>query len=158
MIPRTQRRVKVCVCLLAANLLFIWGNSLLPASISGAVSGWVRDLLWFLPEGEATLGTGEGILRKTAHFLEFFLLGGLLCWLFGMLRKKRWAFVLPSLGSGCLTACIDETLQCFVPGRSPGWKDVGIDLAGVSLAITLFCLGYIIEKNKKHITIGGNKT
>ena len=158
MIPRTRRRVKVCLCLLAANLLFIWGNSLLPASISGAISGWVRDLLWFLPQGESAAMTGEGILRKTAHFLEFCLLGCLLCWLFGMLRKKQWAFVLPSLGIGCLTACIDETLQCFVPGRSPEWKDVGIDLAGVSLAVALFCLGCIIGRIKKHITIGGNKT
>ena len=159
MMLRTQCRMKVCVCLLAANLLFIWGNSLLPASISGAISRWVRELLWFLPENPETPATGEGLVRKAAHVLEFFLLGGLLSWLLGMLLQKPWAYVLPSLGSGCLTACVDETLQCFAPGRSPSPVDVGIDMVGIMLAVGLFSLGWLIQKNKKtYNNSGGNKT
>lgn len=156
MIPRTARRLKVCACLLAAILLFIWGNSLLPASVSAAFSGWIRELIWFLPSGEAAQKHGEGLLRKLAHVSEFCTLGVLLCWLFAMLRKNPWAFLLPTLGCGCLTACIDEALQCFVPGRSPGLTDVGIDLLGVILASALFSLVTVIKKKKKHITIGGN--
>ena len=149
MISRTPGRLRLSLCLLSANLLFIWGNSLLPASVSGAVSGGVRALLWFLPSPQEGAAAGEGILRKTAHLLEFSLLGGLLSWLFGMLRQKKWAFVLPALGCGCLTACIDELLQHFAPGRSPQFSDVLIDISGVLLGILLFFAGYFIYKKKK---------
>ena len=149
MIVRSRRRLTLCICLLAANLLFIWGNSLLPASLSDAISLWVKDLLGFLfPEG-TTESQGNGLLRKAAHFLEFSLLGGLLCWLFGMLRDKKWAFLLPAFGCGCLTACIDEALQCFAPGRNPGFRDVVIDTSGVCLGMILFSTGYLIVKKKK---------
>jgi len=149
LIARTPGRVKVCACLLAANLLFIWGNSLLPASLSGAISGWIKELFWFLFPQSGSQGQGEGLLRKLAHFLEFAALGALLCWLFAMLRKNTWAFLLPAVGCSCLTACIDETLQLFVPGRSAKLADVGIDLAGSVLAAILFSLVCTIKKNKK---------
>lgn len=149
MILKTRKRIGLCLCLLAANLLFIWGNSLLPATVSDAISLWIKDLLGFLfPEG-TTQSQGNGMLRKAAHFLEFCLLGSLFCWLFGMLRKKQWAFLLPTLGCGCLTACIDEALQCFAPGRTPGIADVIIDLSGVCLGMILFATGYLICKKRK---------
>jgi VanZ family protein len=146
LIPSTPRRLKVCACLLTVNLLFIWGNSLLPASISGAISGWIRELLFSLLTGEGGQTQGDGPLRRLAHFLEFCSLGALLCWLFAMLQKKPWAFLLPTLGCGCLVACIDETLQYFVPGRSPQLTDIGLDLLGLTLAIAFFSLGYVIKK------------
>lgn len=149
MIPSTPRRLKVCACLLAANLLFIWGNSLLPASVSASLSGWLRSLLWFLPSGEGGQAQGDGPLRTLAHFLEFCSLGALLCWLFGMLQKKPWTFLPPALGCGCLVACTDETLQYFVPGRTPQLTDVGIDLLGVILSTILFSIGFVINKKQK---------
>ena len=144
-------RMKLCSCLLTANLLFIWGNSLLPANISGAISGWVKDLLWFLAlEGNAA-DAGDNLVRKTAHLLEFCLLGCLLSWLFGMLRQTKWAFALPAFGCGCLVACLDEMLQYFAPGRSPGITDVIIDISGVALGMILFLAGHLIRKKRKHI-------
>lgn len=148
MIRRTQGRMRLCICLLAVNLLFILGNSLLPGSVSGALSGWIHDLLSMLfPGGPQT--EGHGLLRKLAHFTEFCALGGLLSWLFAMLKQKKWAFVLPSLVCGCLVACVDETLQRFVPDRGPSITDVAIDSAGVTLGIGLLCLGYTIYQKRK---------
>ena len=151
MIRRTNSRMRVCICLLLVNLAFIWGNSLLPGEVSGTISGWVHKLIQSLFPGDAEPGQGHGLLRKLAHFSEFCALGMLLSWLFAMLKEKKWAFVLPSLVCGCLAACVDETIQRFVPDRGPSVKDVGIDSAGVILGISLLCLGYTIhQKKKKH--------
>ena len=73
---RNRKRMAVCITLLCVNLCFIWGNSLLPGEISGAISGWLRELLLgAAPEGP---DVGHGLLRKLAHFTEFACLGALL--------------------------------------------------------------------------------
>ncbi len=150
MIRRTKSRMHLCISLLIANLIFIWGNSLLPGEVSGAISGWVHTLIQSLFPNMGESAGGHGLLRKLAHFTEFCALGAVLSWLFAMLKEKKWAFVLPSLACGCLVACMDETIQCFVPGRGPGIKDVCIDSAGVILGIGLLCLGYTIYQKKKN--------
>ena len=158
MIRRTGRRMWLCACLLTANLAFIWGNSLLPGELSGMLSKWVHMLVSFLFPGGEEESQGHGLLRKLAHFSEFCTLGMVLSWLFAMLRKKKWAFVIPSLVCGCLAACVDETIQRFVPDRGPSIKDVGIDSAGVLLGIGLLSLGYTIhQKKKKHKHFGGKQ-
>ena len=144
---RTQRRLRLCAVWLILNLLFIWGNSLLPGSVSGAISMFVKDLLSALfpnrvPGGEA----GHGLLRKLAHFTEFCSLGICLSWLFGMLGKSR--FRLTAFACGAAAACVDETIQCFVPDRGPGLKDVAIDNAGVLAGIILLSLGYYFTHKK----------
>ena len=150
MIRRTESRMRLCICLLAANLLFIWGNSLLPGEASGALSGWVHTLIRSLFPNMGEGAGGHGLLRKLAHFTEFCALGTVLSWLFAMLKEKKRAFVLPSLVCGCLAACVDETLQRFVPDRGPSIKDVGIDSMGVILGIGLLWLGYTIHEKKKN--------
>ena len=32
--------------LIVLNLALIWGNSLMPGEISGAISGWVKDIVF----------------------------------------------------------------------------------------------------------------
>ena len=41
----TKKRLWICLLLLILNLSFIWGNSLLPGEISGALSDWVKGIL-----------------------------------------------------------------------------------------------------------------
>ena len=135
---RTDKRIRLACCLLALNLCFIWGNSLLPGEASGAFSDWVKELLsHILPMGGPQNG-GGGLLRKIAHFTEFCTLGMCLGWLAGMLRKP-WGL---SLAGGVLAACVDETIQRFVPDRGPSLWDVGIDTCGVITGIILLQIGY----------------
>lgn len=144
---RSSRRMAVCVTLLICNLVFIWGNSLLPGELSGAVSGFVKELLTKflnLPAGDSE--QGHGLLRKLAHFTEFACLGVLFCWLFSMLRKHT----LFSLLCGFTAACTDETIQCFVPDRGPAIKDVAIDTAGVAVGMGLLLAGYAIYQRIKN--------
>lgn len=144
---RTKKRLWLCCTLLCLNLAFIWGNSLLPREASAALSRWVLNFLTSLNPDDAGLSVaGDGPLRKAAHFLEFCSLGMLLSWLFGMLRSKHWQRAAFPLLCGIAAACLDETIQCFVPGRGPGIKDVGIDTLGVILGIVII---YFINQKLK---------
>lgn len=144
---KTQKRLRLCVALIICNVLFIWGNSALPAQISAAISHFVRDVISVLmgggSGGEASFG--DGILRKIAHFVEFTCLGMGFSWLFSMLGKHR----LYALACGFAVACVDETIQRFVPGRGPRFTDVLLDSAGVACGILLLIAGYTIYQKKK---------
>ena len=143
---KTNFRLRLCIALLVLNLVFIWGNSLLPGEISGAFSRWVKELLGIAPGDPHT---GHGMLRKLAHFTEFACLGLCLQWLHGMLRKPVWR----SLLCGFAAACLDECIQIFVPDRGPAIKDVLIDTSGVLLGVMLLwiCIILKLKKSKENI-------
>ncbi len=138
---RTAGRLRLCIVLLIANILFIWGNSLLPGEVSGAISGFVKDLVFsILGLGGGEEHVGHGLLRKLGHLTEFACLGACLCWLLSMLGQKPWLSIL----CGFPVACLDEIIQCFVPDRGPSFWDVCIDTAGVSLGMVLLLCGSAI--------------
>ena len=149
MIQRNHRRIRLCIIILCLNLAFIWGNSLLPGEISGALSKWVRDLInWIFRLPAKDPEQGHGLLRKIAHFTEFACLGVWLRWLWGMLEAKRLKAVLYPFATAIAVACIDETIQIFVPLRGPGIKDVLIDTAGALTGITILTLTHWLKTKK----------
>ena len=142
----TDKRLRLSRWVLWLLLCFIWGNSLLPGEISGRFSDWVKNILALLLPGEVPgVTTGGGLLRKIAHFTEFALLGMCLTWRCGMLEKRK----IMALGFGFGTACVDESIQLFVPGRGPAVRDVLIDTCGVAAGMGLLLLGYTIFKHIK---------
>ncbi len=144
---RTENRVRLCVTLLVINLLFIWGNSLLPGTASGALSSWVKELLSRLLGITASdPDTGHGLLRKLAHFTEFACLGVLLTWLISMIHKNL-GFV-PA--GGLLAAGLDELIQLFMPGRHAALTDVLIDMVGVLVGMGVLCLWIARNTGKKN--------
>ena len=144
----TDKRRRLCRALLICCLAFIWGNSLLPGSVSQAVSDGLKTLLG-LPLSAGVLAGGRDLIRKAAHFTEYAVLGSLLGWQTAMAEKKPgWAFLL-----GAVCACVDETIQIFTPDRGPGLADVLLDSFGVLAGITALHLGHTIYKTiqKKHL-------
>lgn len=170
---RTKARWRLAIALTVLNLGFIWINSLLPAEVSASLSRIVRLFLNGLFQDGSAAGGDETVgavrqqvvfIRKAAHMLEFATLGIGLRWIGGMVWRKNWkAYVLPLLG-GFLAGCVDEIIQCFVPGRAPAVLDVGIDAAGVLLGVVfLSAANYLIhleenkhEKNRGTVSGAGN--
>lgn len=137
-----KKRSILYVCL-GLTLLFIWGNSLMPASVSGAFSGFVKELLSrFFTVVEET--EGDGVLRKLAHGTEFAVLGAELL-LLGRIHSWPWSQVV-LCGFG--TAFLDETIQLFVAGRCGAIRDVWIDMGGFFVGV-LLCL-MILKYRKKY--------
>ncbi len=87
------------------------------------------------------------LIRKAAHFTEFFMLGASVRLLFHALRLRRaslWAWT-----AATLYACTDEWHQMFVGARAASWKDVALDSSGV-LAGVLAAAFFLMMRRKKH--------
>ncbi len=83
------------------------------------------------------------IVRKLAHFSEYFILGILICRYINDINK------LPSLTLliGSIYALSDEIHQIYVPGRSFAIRDILIDTLGIILSIIIYKI------IKKHIKV-----
>ena len=145
------KKQKILLVLIVLTLCFIWGNSLMPATFSGAISGWAKNVLNAILGDMGNSGmSGDGVLRKIAHASEFAVLGVLLTLLMEEECKTKLSFlVLYGLG----VAFVDETIQLFVDGRSGQIQDVWIDLAGfvVGVAIVGAILLLVYSRNTRRL-------
>ena len=117
------------------TILFIFRNSLesgvLSSARSQAVTAAVNQHL-----GRVGLSPlSNALVRKLAHFGEYLLLGFgyTLClrvYTRRYIRHISWPLLL-----GLLVANVDETLQCYVAGRSSSLRDVWIDFAGCGCGV-----------------------
>ena len=131
----------ILICL---NLALIWGNSMMTALDSKAVSGGILEFLGqFFPM--LLTEAGHTFLRKAAHFSEFALLGLLFCGRHRLVRRNTPPHL---IGFGLAVACIDETIQIFTPGRASSLIDVWIDTAGFALGFVVTFAVFTIYHNK----------
>ena len=99
-----------------------------------------RLLRWLIPDiARTTVWLIHGVLRKTAHFVEFFVLGLLIYRAFRRDRAQpwrlTWALLSCALAGGL--ALLDEFHQLFVLGRVGSLADSGLDSAGALAAMVL---------------------
>lgn len=121
-------------------IIFIFSNSLTPAVISSENSGFALRIArtCFDSLGISAPWLTDHVIRKSAHFAEYTLLGLLLYQSMGQL----------SMGVGLrerihplavfLIPFIDETLQLFTEGRSGQISDVWLDISGVVFGTVLY--------------------
>lgn len=117
--------------------ILIFTQSLLPGNVSSNQSGFIVDTLYPLVSSAGinmSVETFSFIIRKSAHFTEFFLLGVVWYMIYSKtFNKIKLIFIV--LTHGLLTAILDETIQLFVSGRSGEVRDVLIDFSGILLAV-----------------------
>lgn len=134
-------------------IAWIFSNSLMNGEISSGTSGnLTRQLLAILSSLGIHLSFDffHHLIRKTAHFCEYALLGLLVT----LCNRKK-----PLWSSSKITAivfCIippllDECLQLFVPGRSGALTDSLLDMCGYAFG-TLFtiCVIKLIQRFRRH--------
>ncbi|MBZ9684888.1 VanZ family protein [Clostridium estertheticum] len=93
------------------------------------------------------LGTlSDFIVRKAAHFTEYFILYILLYRAINTKKNGDFKVFTLSLLMVFLYACSDEFHQAFVPGRGPAFRDVLVDTCG---GLTAFLTIYICVTLKK---------
>ena len=138
---------------LLATLLALLVGILMPSDLKLALEQVLISLLPGLQETEqlgysprfpSSLLPNQWDLSKFAHLLGFFLLSGIL---FSEGRKPAW-LLLPGL---LLSAIASETLQSFVPGRTPRVSDIVVDGLGIlagwwMVRLFYFSRGLLIRK------------
>ena len=131
--------------LTAAVMIFIFIQSALPGHVSGAESNIIVRIITSIVQADPeTVGF---IVRKTAHFTEYMVLGACLllnvrdC--FAHLKPRQMWGLAWMLGTAY--AVTDELHQRFVPERSCEPRDMCIDAAGVALG-ALIMLAIVMRR------------
>lgn len=133
-----------------AFISFIFSRSLTPAVVSSQESGTVVNYVnTLLSSINLNSGVTDFIVRKSAHFMEFFILGVLLTKTVASFVKEIWQRLFPTLFFALLIPVMDEALQYFSAGRSSEVKDVLLDFLGALTAIALVNIIYFVSKRCK---------
>ncbi len=124
-----------------AGLIFGLSTKTYGASFTEVMLHRLLDLLriQLLPTQFETL---HFMVRKSAHFTEYAILGLLLFASISEARKFEWQprAAMWSIVISGLYSLTDEFHQMFVPGRGPSIKDCGIDTVGAAAAMLLVYL------------------
>jgi VanZ family protein len=138
--PQTfkQRAWRYAPLLLFILLIYFNSTGAMSASSTGRI---LRPLLAFL-FGELTdaqYGLVQSVIRKTAHFTQYAMLGWLSARAFSSssreILRRNWFIV--SLSLVAVIASLDEYHQSFVSSRSGSVYDVLIDITGGATALIL---------------------
>ena len=134
-------------------LVFIYGNSLKTGEQSSEQSGKVHEVVNDVAQSVGIeKPISEKAVRKSAHFLEFAVLGALVSfdlWAFRVVSSKKKIYI-SSLLSLCaipicaILASVDELLQKTSEGRGPSVIDVLIDTSGAATATLLFIAAFAV--------------
>ena len=136
------------------TLAVIWGNSVLPASISGTISHTALELIRRIFGRTDAIREGDHLIRKMAHGLEYLVFGVECAGLIKIRLRRSWRdLLLCGLGA----AFIDETIQLFSAGRAGQIRDVWIDLGGFACGVLLVFLLLTARKDHKPGTPGPGK-
>ena len=150
----------ICGILLLIWMTVIFIMSAQPAKESSQLSGGIVtkvisavcvDFDDLSPSHQTAItDTVTFIVRKSAHFSEYFILG-VLCFLVANTFKKRKFYVriVSAVIFAVVYAASDEIHQYFVPGRACRFGDICIDTAGSVLAIVLLVLIVGAKKKRK---------
>lgn len=142
-----------------------WPALLWAALISSFSTGTFTDektgaviipiLHWLLPKASHhTLLLLHHIIRKTAHFVEYFIFSLLILRAIRAGRRDtrlRWALAAIVIVAGY--ASLDEFHQSFVPGRTPAISDVLLDttggMAAQAIAGLVLLWGHVRERQNR---------
>lgn len=142
-----------------AWLCVIYSFSLEPADLSEDTSlglidwlvenlfPWLRDEVAML--SDAQMLTLHGLVRKIAHFAEYFILGVLSTFTMLQVDFKRCMQSLSALSFCMLAASVDETIQLFVEGRAGMIRDVVLDSFGAAVGVGIVIAGVKLWKKRK---------
>lgn len=118
------------------------------ASQSGLILTAIKNLVEEVTKrgmSDAAVSTLHHIIRKTAHFTEYAVLGCTVMYaVWNKWKSHRVPLILPEV-IAALYATTDEIHQYFVPGRYGTWSDVLIDSCG---AFTGIFIWYLIDRKR----------
>lgn len=137
-----------------AAVAAIFYHSSLSADASTVESDSVLDAVnAFLRSIHLNITLDEFLIRKTAHFVEYFVLGALLMFtVISYLSQHMKSFAL-ALTLGLSVAVTDELIQTFSEGRSCELRDMLLDFSGVLLSSLMILLIFtLIFRHRRKVS------
>lgn len=126
---------KISLLLVILWMIFIFVMSSFDATSSSNQSNFIVDIITSIINIK-NIGLLSLIIRKLAHFIEYFILGILVINFITRYDKKIIIAILLCI----IYATSDEIHQIFVPGRSCQIIDIMIDSLGSIMGIYLYKL------------------
>ena len=134
----------VAIALLGAMWFFSSQNAAESAELSGSVTRFIMRLFG-IEDNSTNLLRMQHVVRKTAHFCLFALLG--LSLGFALAPLSRPIYVFLALPVAVVSAIADEVHQTHVTGRGGMWQDALLDSCGALVGIlTAFVILHIIVR------------
>lgn len=130
-------------------IIFIFSS--FPANKSDEQSGFIINTLTSVFPELKEIGPLVAIVRKSAHFLEYALLGFFNARAFNLSNKNAFHAIWLS----ALYSVTDEYHQTFISGRSGELRDIVIDTAGASFGALIYFLTHRKKAAKNLATSGG---
>ena len=148
---KQRKNILSCIFLIFAVALiitFIFANSFLDFSASHKLSGFIMK--WLFGNVNETNGVVEDYwLRKTAHLVEYALLGAAFGGVITFFRRQYNKYIIGmSLFALLAIAVTDEFIQSF-SDRTSSVFDVMLDFGGAFIGLGLFILFVWIIKRAK---------
>ena len=145
------RAILTVLSVMAVGLIFY--HSSLNAAESSEQSGALLEVInAFLRSIGAGIELSEHFIRKTAHFVEYFMLGLLLNGTWHAYTGNRRQTPVYASACGLAVAVCDELIQLTSAGRSCEAADMALDFSAVvcaSLVMTLILYAAQRSKNQK---------
>ena len=129
-------------------MAIIFTLSACSAEKSDQQSGFLVNVVTSIFPSVTDIDLTTTIIRKTAHFLEYALLGFLLTRAYAKnvkFAKQSPKMIILAVVTAALYSTSDEIHQVFVPGRSCEFRDICIDTIGATLGA---CIYYLINKKR----------
>ena len=145
--------IKLILIILCMSLIFYLSNDNKEQSTSKS-DNFIKKVVTILKkdlsqkEQKEIIEKYTFIVRKSAHFFIYFILGILLISYVSEFRQVNIHSILFAIFISFLYACSDEIHQLFVDGRSAKLLDVCIDTLGASLGCFIYHLLFKIKNNK----------
>ena len=159
---KTFRIIMTVIILL--TVVIIWGHSFMTPEMSTEESSFVKEIVEAVVQSVShneAFVIPEVVIRKSAHFIEYAILGLELAILITINKSipaddkkrsliKRILSIYPTAFIFSLfVASVDETIQYFT-GRYSSFWDVLLDMTGASFSIGIFLLlRSLIRKKRK---------
>ena len=148
-----NRKIPILILslIIAATVIFIFSNSMTPGEISNRTSRTLSQIILGMidPAEKIDPEVFHKFVRKSAHFVEFTMLGAELMLLALFIEPRRpLTLIFMPLFLSLMTAVTDEFLQSFTT-RTSSLADVLLDYAGSAFGIAAVFAIYLIRSKKE---------
>lgn len=139
----------LCVCI----FIFYMSsqNSGTSTELSFGIITKLNDMFGFDADRKV-LKFAEKILRKSAHFGIYTVLGAFIMTTISIIKRPNLKMICLSVALSFIYAITDEYHQTFVSGRSGELRDVLIDTSGALLgSLIIYLISLAVYKKRKSI-------